>query len=80
MLSTMSSNDPDLEALAEFCLQSAKTTKAFLATSGNNRLVFDTQALATFPKYDNETERVREATCAMPRRPCTVWPRGRKNV
>lgn len=55
----MASTTPDLEVLAESCLQSAKTIKAFLATNGNDRLAFDTQALPTFPKSDETTERAR---------------------
>lgn len=55
----MASTSPDLEALAESCLQSAKTIKAFLATNGNDRLAFDTQALPTFPKSEGAPERAR---------------------
>lgn len=55
----MASTSPDLEALAESCLQSAKTIKSFLATQGSDRLAFDTQALSTFPKSDEATDRAR---------------------
>lgn len=55
----MATTSPDLEALAESCLQSAKTIKTFLATSGSGRLAFDQQALPAFPKCDETTERAR---------------------
>lgn len=55
----MASTSPDLEALAETCLEAAKTIKAFLASNGNDRLGFDTQALPTFPKSEGWPERAR---------------------
>lgn len=50
---------PDLETLAETCLQSAKTIKAFLASNGHGRLAFDPQTPSRFPKCDQATERAR---------------------
>jgi len=50
---------PDLETLAESCLQSAKTIKVFLEANGHGRLAFDPQALSRFPKCDQATERAR---------------------
>lgn len=55
----MARTSPDLEALAETCLRSAKTIKAFLATHGNERLAFDTKALPSFPKSDGAPEGAR---------------------
>jgi len=55
----MAIDSPDLEALAESCLQSAKTINAFLATNGHGRLAFDALALSRFPKCDEATERAR---------------------
>lgn len=52
---------PDLEDLAESCLQSAKTIKAFLATNGHDRLAFDPVALPRFPKSDEATESARNS-------------------
>ena len=49
----------DLEALAELCLQSAKTIKEFLTTNGSSKLAFDSQALPSFPKGDEMTQRAR---------------------
>ena len=49
----------DLEALAELCLQSAKQIKGFLATNGSSKLAFDVQALPSFPKGDEMTQRAR---------------------
>ena len=51
----------DLESLAETCLQSAKTIKSILATSGAGRLGFDTQALPSFPKSDETVDKARTA-------------------
>lgn len=50
----------DIEVLAELCLQSAKTLKGFLATNGSNKLAFDAQALPSFPKGDETTQRARD--------------------
>ena len=49
----------DIEALAEICLQSAKTIKGFLASEGSGKLAFDAQALPLFPKGDEITQRSR---------------------
>ena len=58
-LSTMGTATTDLEALAELCLQCAKTINGFLATNGPSKLAFDTQALPSFPKGDEMTQRAR---------------------
>ena len=50
----------DIEVLAELCFQSAKTLKGFLATNGSNKLAFDAQALPSFPKGDETTQRARD--------------------
>ena len=50
----------DIEVLAELCLQSAKTLKGFLATKGSKKLAFDAQALPSFPKGDETTQRARD--------------------
>lgn len=57
----MATSSTDLETLAETCLQSAKTIKAFLAQHDHGRLAFDPQALSAFPKSDEETQRARTA-------------------
>lgn len=49
----------DLEALAEVSLQSAKAIKEFLTRNGSGRLAFDAQALPSFPKGDEMTQRAR---------------------
>ena len=58
-LSTMNTATTDLEALAELCLQSAKTIKGFVAVNGPSKLAFDTQALPSFPQGDEMTQRAR---------------------
>lgn len=55
----MATETTDLETLAESCLQSAKTIKAFIDSKGNGRLAFDPNALSTFPKSDAETQHAR---------------------
>jgi 6-hydroxytryprostatin B O-methyltransferase len=55
----MATDTTDLEILAESCLQSAKTIKAFLAANGGGRLAFDPLALPKFPKCDEVTELAR---------------------
>lgn len=56
----MATDSLNLEALAESCLQSAKTINAFLNdNNGHDRLAFDPLALPAFPKCDEATEQAR---------------------
>jgi hypothetical protein len=56
----METNTTDLVLLAEYCLESAKTIKAFLATNGDDKeLGFDADALPRFPECDEATENLR---------------------
>lgn len=56
----MATDSLNLEALAESCLQSAKTINAFLnKDDGHDRLAFDPLALPAFPKCDEATELAR---------------------
>lgn len=56
----MATDSLNLEALAESCLQSAKTINAFLSKDDrHDRLAFDPLALPAFPKCDEATEHAR---------------------
>ncbi|KAI4203126.1 MAG: hypothetical protein LQ346_001860 [Caloplaca aetnensis] len=50
---------PDLETLAQSCLQSALTIKASLAPDTTPRIGFDALAAPAFPKLDETAERAR---------------------
>ena len=54
-----STNPSNLEALAEACLQEAKTLNEIFAVKGYGRLGFDAQALSSFPKDDEKTQHAR---------------------
>ncbi|KAG8525583.1 uncharacterized protein KY384_009227 [Bacidia gigantensis] len=55
----MDANQPDLEALAQTCLQEAKTIKTHLAANSLGDLGFSPTALPSFPKTDAQTQQAR---------------------